>query len=271
MKKNPLVSALIAAHKEESHIANCINSLLRQSYKNLEIIVIENGDSQDKTFDIAKDFENKYKNVKTFSIPGKQKGPGNAWNFGIKKSKGEIIMICGADSIYGKDYIQQGIKSLVDGTNIATKHVKEVCSNQDNLWARAFFKERIWPNSLSEVFTLIKSDYLKKRPFNPELGYADDQTIFRTEGTRFPTLDLEVYHTNPETLKDTWNHSIWVAKSMKNKLNIILLFPIFPFFALYKSIKHLKKDFYLPFIYFLPFYYSVKYFAYLKEAIKSYL
>ncbi len=271
MKKNPLVSAIIAAHNEEFHVSNCINSLLNQSHKNIEIIIVENG-SKDRTIEIAKDFEKKFKNITAFSIPP-QKGPGNGWNFGIKKSKGEIIMICGADLIYGKNYIEKGIKSIIEEKNNAIVHIAEKCNNPKNLWARAFFKQRpsFDETGLSKVFTLVKKDYLKSRPFNPELGYADDQTIFLTEGTRFPTIDLEVYHTNPDTLKDTWNHSLWVAKTMKNKLPIIFSFPFFPIYAIYKSIKHLKKDFYLPFIYFLPFYYSVNYFAYFKEAIKCYL
>lgn len=262
MKKNPLVSALIAAHNEEAHIANCINSLLNQTYKKIEIIAVENGDSKDRTFEITKEFAEKHKNVKAFSIPGKQKGPGNAWNFAMKKSKGQIIMICGADLIYGKDYVQEGIRSIVSGENIAINHIRELCNNPENLWARAFFKERSFKTKLCEVFTLIKADYLKKRPFKSEFGYGDDKTIFYTEGTRFPTQELEVYHTNPDNIKDTWEHSLWVAKTMKHKYLIILLLPVFPIYALYKSLQHLKKDFYLPFLYFLPFYYSVRYFAY---------
>ena len=273
MKKKTLVSALIAAHNEEAHVSNCANSLLNQSYKDIEILIIENGDSRDKTFEIAKEFENKYKNVKAFSIPGKQRGPGNAWNLGIKKAKGEIIMICGADLIYGKDYIKEGIKTIIEGKNNGIVHIEEKCNNLNNLWARAFFKQRpsFDETGLSRVFTLVRKDYLESRPFNPDLGYADDQTIFRTEGTRFPTVNLEVYHTNPASFKDTWDHSVWVAKSIKNKMLIILMLPIFPIYSIYKTIKHLRKDFYSPFIYFLPFYYSVKYFAYFKEAVKSYL
>lgn len=271
IKKNPEVSAVIAAYKEELHLEDCIQSLLNQSYKNFEILIIENGESPDKTYDIAKSYEKKYKNVRAFSIPGKQKGPGNAWNFGIKKSKGEIIMICGADLRYGKNYVSEGIKPLTEGKTVGLVHEEEVCNNASNLWARAFFHKRksAHDNNLSRVFTLVRKDFVAKRPFNSELGYADDQTVYRAEGIEFPCYPLEVYHTNPASFKDTWDHSLWVGRSIHKPGIIISLLPVFPIYSIYKSLKHLKTDFYTPFLFFLPFYYSVRYFAYLKEALNQ--
>lgn len=272
MKKNPLVSAVIAAHNEELHIAACIKSLLAQSYKNLEIIIVENGNSEDKTLELAEGFQKKHKNIRALSIPGSQKGPGNAWNYGIKKAKGNIIIICGADLIYGKNYVKDGIKTIISGENNAIVHKEEKCNNLNNLWARAFFKTRssIGKNGLSKVFTIVKRSYVAKNPFNPELGYADDQTIYKKEGTQFFSADLEVYHTNPSSFRDTWNHSLWVGRSIKKPLFIILILPIFPLWVVYKSLNQIfKEDFYPLFFIFLPFYYSVRYAAYFFEAIKK--
>ncbi len=273
IKELPNVSAIIAAYNEENHLANCIESLLNQTYKNIEVIIVENGNSSDKTFKIAKDYEKKYKNVRAFSIPGKQKGPGNAWNYGVIKSKGEIIMICGADLEYGKNYIRKGIKPILSGESVGIVHNLESCKNIQNLWARAFFKNRssLYNNRFSRVFSLIRKDYLIKRPFNSKRGYADDQTIFIEEGAEFLGIDLEVSHTNPDSLSDTWSHSRWVGRSINDTYTILLILPFFPIYAIYKSIIHLKKDFYLPFIFFLPIYYSIKYFAYFIESIKKVL
>ena len=55
MKKKPLVSILIASYNKEQYVKRCINSCLKQSYKNLEIIFYDDG-SKDKSFDIAKKF-----------------------------------------------------------------------------------------------------------------------------------------------------------------------------------------------------------------------
>lgn len=270
MSKNPKVSAVIAAYKEEIHLEGCVESLLKQSYKNFEIIIVENGESSDKTYEIALNYQKKYPDkIRAFSLPGKQKGPGNAWNFGTKKAKGEIIMTCGADLRYGKDYVKKGIIPIIQGKSVGIVHKEEICNNIHNLWARAFFYKRqsMHENNLSRVFSLIRRDYLLKIPFNSELGYADDQTIYRTKGTEFPCIDLEVYHTNPASFQDNWEHSVWVGNSIKPS-KIILMFPIFPLYALYKTVTHLRNDFYLPFVLFLPFYYTIRYFAYLTSAIR---
>ncbi len=269
MAKNPHVTAIIAAYKEELHLADCVESLLKQNYKNFDIIIVENGQSGDRTYEIAKEYEDKYPDkVQAFSLPEKQKGPGTAWNFGAKRAEGEIVMICGADLRYGKDYVKEGIKLIIEGKTVGLVHREEVCNNISNFWARAFFYKRksTHRDNLSRVFSLIRKDYLLKRPFNSELGYADDQTIYRTEGTEFPCADLEVYHTNPASFKDTWEHSIWVGNSIK-PMSIIMALPVFPLYAIYKTIRHLMIDFYMPFIFFLPFYYSIRYFAYLASAL----
>ena len=167
-KGSPLVSAVIAAHNEESHIAICINSLLAQQYKKLEILVVENGNSKDRTLEIAQEFAEQYAQVRAFSIPRVQKGPGNAWNFGVRKAKGQIVMICGADLVYSKDYIKKGIEVLRTGKSIGIIHKEEKCNNLKNWWARAFFYKRdsLNENGLSKVFSLIDKEYVLKRPFN---------------------------------------------------------------------------------------------------------
>ncbi len=272
IKGKIFVSSIIAAYNEEEHLADCIQYLLKQTYNNTEIVIVENGESKDRTYEIAKSYEKKYpKKVRAFSIPGKQKGPGNAWNYGVKKAKGNIIQIVGADLRYGKEYIAEGIKPIIQGKSVGIVHKEEICNNVNNLWARAFFYKRNSEHKpgLSKVFSIIRKDYLLKRPFNSALGYTDDQTIYITEGTEFPTFNLEVFHTNPASFSDTWDHSKWVGRSITGSWKIIAIFPVFLIYAIYKTINHLKKDFYLPFILFLPVYYLIRYFAYLVEAVKK--
>ncbi len=270
--KTPWVTAIIAAHNEELHLADCIESLLNQNYKKLEIFIVENGDSKDKTLHIAQTYQKKYPSrVKAFTIKGKQKGPGSAWNYGVTQANGEIVMICGADLRYGKEYISKGIGPIVTGKSVGIIHLEERCNNTLNLWARAFFYKRssAYRNNTSRVFSLIERSYVKARPFNSALGYSDDQTIYLSEGTEFQCIDLEVYHTNPASFKDTWDHSLWVGQSIHKPWQLITIIPGFPIYAFYKTITHLKIDFYAPFIFFLPYYYSVRYWAYTIEAFKE--
>ena len=59
LPKNPLVSVIIPAHNEEKFVWKAIESLLKQTYKPIEIIVVDNA-SDDSTADIIKNYETIY-------------------------------------------------------------------------------------------------------------------------------------------------------------------------------------------------------------------
>ena len=85
IRKYPSVCIVIPAHNEEPNIASTIESALAIDYpKNkLEIYVVENGGSKDKTYAIAKKYRKR--GVKVISL--KKGGKGNAMNYVIKKTK----------------------------------------------------------------------------------------------------------------------------------------------------------------------------------------
>ena len=89
------VSILTVCYNSEKTILDTLNSVLNQTYKNIEHIIID-GESTDKT----KYFLQKYsfKNRKIFYI--KKSGVYNALNYGIKKATGDVLHILHADDIY---------------------------------------------------------------------------------------------------------------------------------------------------------------------------
>jgi cellulose synthase/poly-beta-1,6-N-acetylglucosamine synthase-like glycosyltransferase len=96
----PKVTVIIPARNEEKYIKRCINSLLAQSYHNLEILVI-NDNSSDKTADIL----NSIKNSKIRVITLKEVPRGwarKAWacQVGFSNSAGKLILFTDADTIY---------------------------------------------------------------------------------------------------------------------------------------------------------------------------
>jgi cellulose synthase/poly-beta-1,6-N-acetylglucosamine synthase-like glycosyltransferase len=100
----PSVSVLIPAFNEEKSIKRTIESILASDYpKNkLEVIVIDDG-SKDKTLEIAKKFQSK--TVKVFTK--ENGGKGTALNFGIEKSKGEIIFSMDADTFVESNCVKE--------------------------------------------------------------------------------------------------------------------------------------------------------------------
>jgi len=69
MEKNQKVSIIIRTKNEDNWLEACLKSIRLQSYKNYEIIIVDNG-SKDRTLEIAKKYETKIVKIKKF-IPGK--------------------------------------------------------------------------------------------------------------------------------------------------------------------------------------------------------
>ena len=99
---NQLISVIVPVYNVEEFVKKCLDSLVRQSYKNLEIIVIDDG-STDGSGKICDEFAKKEKNIKVFHK--KNGGLSDARNFGIKKASGEIIAFVDSDDFVDEEYI----------------------------------------------------------------------------------------------------------------------------------------------------------------------
>jgi len=106
------VSIIVAARNEEKHLKDCVESLLAQTYKDFEILIID-GESDDKTFSIAKKLAKK-QNIRVFSNP--QRRAAEARNIGIKNARGELIGYIDAHTTAHKDWL----KALVSTVKKAT-------------------------------------------------------------------------------------------------------------------------------------------------------
>jgi len=98
----PLFTIIVVAYNEERIIKECLKSLKKQTFKNFELIVVDNN-STDRTAKIAK---KEVKNV----IVEKRQGYIYAFNAGAKKARGEFIAAADADSIYPRDWLEKAAK-----------------------------------------------------------------------------------------------------------------------------------------------------------------
>lgn len=102
MKKSGLISVIIPAYNEEKRIKKCIDSVINQTYKNLEIIIINDG-STDNTLDVLNKINDKRLNIITI----KNHGQGHARNLGIEKSTGDLITFVDSDDYIAEDMIEK--------------------------------------------------------------------------------------------------------------------------------------------------------------------
>lgn len=100
-----LVSIIIPAYNAETTIENTIYSALAQTYKNVEIIIVDDR-STDKTLDTVMQFEGMPERVKV-SQTDFRSGPAWSRNLGISRAKGEYILPLDADDLITPDFIEK--------------------------------------------------------------------------------------------------------------------------------------------------------------------
>ena len=90
------ISVIIPAYNEEEYLDESVNSIINQSFKDLEIICVNNG-STDNTLEILNEFASKDNRIQVFSQ--ENMGPGGALNTGLSKATGKYIYFMDADDI----------------------------------------------------------------------------------------------------------------------------------------------------------------------------
>src|SRR3972149_7564948 len=124
MQNNYLISVIIPIYNEETTIGECLNSLSKQSYKNLEVILVDDG-STDNTLHVIKNLKSlvRTREVKISNLillKQNHKGPGPARNLGASRAKGEILVFVDADMTFEKDFVKDLTAPIIKGKTIGT-------------------------------------------------------------------------------------------------------------------------------------------------------
>ena len=109
MEKN-LVSIIVPVYNIEDYIETCINSILKQTYKNIEIIIVDDG-SNDNSGKICDELKNK--DPRIFVYHKENGGLSDARNFGISKVNGDYITTVDGDDFVGEMYIKNLVELLI--------------------------------------------------------------------------------------------------------------------------------------------------------------
>ncbi len=108
MNNNPLFSIIIPAYNASAFIAKAIESILSQSLKDYEVIIVDDH-STDNTIEIAKRYSDRFKNDQLYIIKapfGHPPGPAAVRNKGIKAAKAELIAFLDADDYWTADHLE---------------------------------------------------------------------------------------------------------------------------------------------------------------------
>ena len=110
MMKNPLISIVIPIYNAEKYLHECLDSIINQTYKNIEIIAINDG-SNDSSLDILNEYFNNDKRIKIYTK--ENGGVSSARNYALEKVNGDYIMFIDSDDyLVNKNVIQELINNL---------------------------------------------------------------------------------------------------------------------------------------------------------------
>lgn len=123
MKENEIkFSIIIPVYNVEKYLKKCIESVLNQSYKNYEVIIINDG-STDESQKIIDSYKN---NTKIKTILQKNKGLSISRNEGIKKVTGDYILFLDSDDFYEQDLLRTLNDNLEDTPDVLRFQVKDI-------------------------------------------------------------------------------------------------------------------------------------------------
>ena len=104
MKNNPVVSVIIPVYNVEKYLEECIDSVLAQTYQNIEIILVDDG-STDSSGLICDRYAEKNTNISV--IHQKNSGLSAARNSGLNKANGDYIYFLDSDDYISADAIEK--------------------------------------------------------------------------------------------------------------------------------------------------------------------
>lgn len=110
-EEEPLVSVVVPAYNEEAVLGHCVESILASRYRNLEVILVDDG-SSDRTWATMQELASRYGDVTCISQPNS--GKGAALNRGLRSSRGEILLFVDADGVFTRDTVHHMVAPFRD-------------------------------------------------------------------------------------------------------------------------------------------------------------
>lgn len=122
----PAVSVIIPTYNRSKVVKEAIESVLKQSYTDLEVIVVDDG-STDDTSSVVKQIADS--RVKYYYKDNG--GPSSARNLGLAKSKGQYISFLDSDDLWPAEYLQTVIEQLKKNKDYNAAYSRVICISQD--------------------------------------------------------------------------------------------------------------------------------------------
>jgi glycosyltransferase involved in cell wall biosynthesis len=248
MSKQPFLSVVIPLYNKENYIESTIKSVLNQSFQNFEIVVVNDG-STDNSVNVVKKLNDP--RVRLYS--NKNHGLSYTRNFGIKKSIGKYIALLDADDLWRSDYldcISYFIKSYKNEFVFATNNYTWFHKKTPNLKVppKSAYNSKLIKDYFSYRKNLFSySSIVFHKSVFDKIGYFNEN-VNHGEEEEFSIKCLLHYN-----LVYTSDKKVFYLRNVKNQLTApnqkrIRVLPNYGYYLENNSNKYLKK--YIDFIHY---------------------
>lgn len=269
---NKKISVIVAVYNTEKYLDRCIESLLNQTYKNIELVIVEDC-STDSSRKLLKKYKGN-KNVKVF-YNRENRGLSYSRNYGLKKSTGDFIGYIDSDDYVEPDYYEKLMSSIKDNkSDIAICDIKLVDEQTNKIqrckcYANDFDVYSVVNNGFaaSACNKLFKRKNIEKYPFAEgkvnediavviptviqakKISYADTCYFYVQRGgsiqnSKFSDKRFDVFDgvkTTLERIKNEQDYEFYKNAIVYNQLILLLMFAIPKERNFIKRYKFLKK------------------------------
>ena len=178
-----LLSVIIPVYNAEKYIEDCLESIIKQTYKNLEIILVDDG-STDNSYKLCENYMSKDNRIKVFHK--ENGGVSSARNLGIDNASGEYITFVDIDDSLSADMYEKMMTKLIsEKADICVCNYQEVLKNKKVLSKHdysfgCFEKEEVLRGYLNDKFSpyvwdkIYKLNIVKENKFNSHVLVCED-------------------------------------------------------------------------------------------------
>lgn len=192
---SPKVSVIVPVYNTELYLRECLESLLNQKYLNYEIILVNDG-STDNSLKILESYEKKYTNIRVISQSNS--GLGMARNNAIKIAKGEYITFVDSDDWVSPDYLSELCENITDKSDIVVSKLLYFYNDNQIIKEKEFHLNYL--DRMRAIKEILLDDTLK----NYACGKLFKKTLFLENNIYFP---IGMYYEDMATLIQLVGHA----------------------------------------------------------------
>lgn len=220
--RETLVSVVMPVYNGEQYLNLAIDSILQQTYDNLELIIVISYKSNKKTFEICRNYEKKDKRV--VLVTQYESGIFDALNIGIDNARGKYIARMDADDISAHNRIEEQVRFLDNNIHIDIVGSDVIRINERNeelgTWKFGYTDEEIKANLLFDTSfchpaVMLRSEVLRQSKYIDVKAEDAELWMRLSKNHYFANLELPLlyYRTHSDASSKTSSYKMYISRA----------------------------------------------------------